>query len=129
MSKINGNAQKQLRACDCGCSRESHWHRLHAFQAEDGKRYHILDECRKAFAEEVKAHVIIKDLVAKLRHQPFWRRWAFARSWFACQHIRHARLKGVDVAARHARRDTMLFVLPVCMAAFVSKLTGRKEGL
>jgi len=115
------NGQKLLALCGCGCDAESHWHRLHLLKGADGKNYHVLDACREPFAEELKAFVIMQDLAAKLRHVAFWRRWAYARSWFACQYLMHARLRGPDAAARRARRDTMLFVLPLWVGGIVSQ--------
>ena len=126
MSKTNG--QRQLAVCGCGCGAEAHWNRLHLLKGVDGRSYHVLDGCRGAFEEELKAFVIIKDLTAKLRHQLFWRRWAYARSWFSCQYILRARLRGADAAARDARRDTMLFVLPVWLGVVASRWSARKGG-
>ena len=124
---LKKNGQKQLITCGCGCKTPSHWHRLHLLRGIDGKNYHVLDECREQFEEELKAYVISKDLMGKLRYFPFWRRWAYAKSWWSCQYILRARLQGVDAAAKFARRDTMLFVLPKCIAAVYSKLSGKKH--
>ena len=115
---------KQLQVCGCGCGREAHWHRLHLLRGPDGSSFFVLDECREAFAEELEHWSKLRQIRNALAGTYFWQRWRAAKAWFALQFLARARLRGPDAAARIARRDTLLFVMPGWMARVYVRWNG-----
>ena len=112
MSGIKSGRTMQLQTCGCGCGRKAHWHRLHLLRGSDKSSFFVLDGCREAFAEELGHWNKLRRIRDALRGTFFWQRWRAARAWYVLQFSARARLRGADEAARIARRDTLLLVMP-----------------
>jgi hypothetical protein len=102
----------------------THWHRLHLLRGPRGISYFVRDECREAFAEELEHRDKLRQIRSALSGSFCWQRWSAARAWYVLQFLARARLLGPDRAARIARRDTLLFVMPEWLA----RLWLRREG-
>jgi hypothetical protein len=76
----------------------------------------VLDECREAFADELAQWNKLRRLRDALAGTFCWQRWRAAQAWYVLQFAARARLSGPDEAARIARRDTLLLVMPAWMA-------------
>jgi hypothetical protein len=113
---IKTSRMKELQICGCGCGRRAHWHQLHLLRGADNSSHFVLDECREAFADELAQRGKLRRLRAALAGTFFWQRWRAAQAWYVLQFAVRARLSGPDEAARVARRDTLLFVMPGWLA-------------
>lgn len=115
---------KELESCGCGCGKRAHWHRLHLQRGAEGSSFFVLDGCREAFAQELAHRGKIRRIRDALVGTFFWQRWRAARAWYVLQFAVRARLCGPDEAARIARRDTLLFVMP----GVIARLFARRKG-
>lgn len=114
----------ELQVCGCGCGKTAHWHRLHVLRGPDHSSHFVLDECRDVFAQELEQWRKLRLLRDALAGTLFWQRWRAAQAWYVLQFAVRARLAGPDEAARIARRDTLLFVMPRCAAWLYLKWRG-----
>lgn len=113
---IKSGRMKELQVCGCGCGRKAHWHHLRPVRKADRGSCFVLDGCKDAFEDELAQWRKIHELHKALAGTFFWQRWRAAKAWYILQFALRARLLGVDEAARIARRDTLLFMVPGWLA-------------
>lgn len=119
----------ELHPCGCGCGKTAHWHRLHVLRGPEHSSHFVLDECREVFARELEQWRKLRLLREALTGTFFWQRWRAAQAWYVLQFAVRARLAGPDEAARIARRDTLLFVMPRFLARVFLSLRERKVSV
>jgi hypothetical protein len=122
MSSIKVNGRKSLSRCECGCNTEAFWHRLSVVRDAERRSYFVLEGCREEFEKELAHWQKIKMIRDALRGTKCWQRWKAANVWWSLQFLVHVRLKGAFEAARIARRDTILLVLPRWAAKLYLKI-------
>lgn len=115
----------ELQPCACGCGTTAHWHQLHVLRDSLGHSFFVLDDCRAGFERELDLYCKLKQITQAFSGSRCWSRWKMARAWYALQFGVRVRTKGEEIAARIARRDTLMFVLPNWLARMYARMLSR----